>query len=392
MHMGKCLKNGAGFDLNLYNTVVQSTPTQNIFLSPASISLALGMTAAGAGGSTLKQMLTVLNVKTLDELSKRSTQISAFITSATDDEKMKIKVANRLYIQKKFSVKQNYMDLLQSTYMSSIERVDFETNPSATVNLINSWVESQTNNMIKDLLSSDDVNSGTRLILVNCIYFKGQWVKSFNADETTKDNQFYLEDGTTIPDYTLMVQKQKFNYVDATNELNARILHIPYQNSKNDMNFVFTIILPNENEKLANVESKLLNDKTLKQLNKNQEKTVVKLYLPKFKMDYELSVKETLNKLGIQDAFDGNRADFSGITGDQSLFLSDIKHKARIEVTELGTEAAAATAAIIMMKAAIQRPQLIEFRCDRPFLFMIREQNSDITLFQGRFMKPVAAE
>ncbi|CAF0807015.1 unnamed protein product [Didymodactylos carnosus] len=109
-------------------------------------------------------------------------------------------------------------------------------------------------------------------------------------------------------------------------------------------------------------------------------------------MDYELSVKETLNKLGIQDAFDGNRADFSGITGDQSLFLSDVKHRARIEVTELGTEAAAATAAIIMTKAAIQLPQLIEFRCDRPFLFMIREQNSDITLFQGRFMKPVAVE
>ncbi|CAF1611788.1 unnamed protein product, partial [Didymodactylos carnosus] len=161
------------FGWNLYRELIKSTSTENIFFSPASISVVLSMTAAGANGTTLKEMLTTLNVSTINDMTVRAHKIASIIESS-DSNEIKLKLANKIFIQMHFNISQTYKSLLEQEYLSSITSVDYKTRPVEATSQINQWVEKQTNNLIKGLLSPHDVTSATKLILVNCIYFKGK--------------------------------------------------------------------------------------------------------------------------------------------------------------------------------------------------------------------------
>ncbi|CAF1616494.1 unnamed protein product, partial [Didymodactylos carnosus] len=217
-----------------------------------------------------------------------------------------------------------------------------------------------------------------------------QWVRAFDERNTNKHNIFHTDDGTEIPNFTLMYAKDAYFYYDGTNELNARILNIPYKSHGNSQ-FVFTVILPNHNVKLSDVESKLYASNDMKEIYAKLRHTGnIKLWLPKFKIEYRFVLNNMLQKLGMHDAFNNN-ANFSGISNEENLEISKVIHKAFVEVNELGTEAAAATAVVSSMSGARLppvKPLSIEFRCDRSFIYMIREHGSSITLFQGRFIKP----
>ncbi|CAF1379277.1 unnamed protein product [Didymodactylos carnosus] len=366
----------------------------NVIISPASVAFALSSAAAGANGTTLQQILLLIDEKsTIDQLLN-PTREQTHLLKSSNSEHIKLKLANRIYVNHNFKINETYVNRLREYIDSDIISVDFEQNASGTVQELNLWIKQKTKYLINELLKPNDIKPGyTQLIFINCIYFKGDWKYSFDTSKTEHNYLFYVDDGTIITNVTLMYQDRVFfKYLDASPELDAQIVHIPYKNnnfSDSGGEFLFTIILPNRGIKLSNVQNKLNYYRILKQIfdYDNQQEAELRLYLPKFRIEYEfLTVKETLKEMGMTDAFDG-RADFSGITNG-GLAIDDVKHKSVINVDETGSEAAATTALLYGRGGFLPHEQPIEFKCDRPFLFLIHEKESGLVLFAGKYQKP----
>ncbi|CAF1276465.1 unnamed protein product [Rotaria sordida] len=354
------------FGLKLYSTVSQNKKNENIFLSPASISLAMSMCTIGAQQETLNQMLKTFEVSSRKELIKTAEQIMHIFSIANQDKQVQLKLANRLYAQKAYQLQEEYLKIVQNSFKADIKLEDFENEGAQAVQRINTWVEQQTNNLIRNLLSIKDVTPETRLIIINSIYFKGTWIKEFNKNLTNENADFHETNGK-ISKVALMHQREKFAYAE-DNDLRVQIVHVPYKSENKDIEFVFTVILPNRGVQLDVVEQKLASqpDSMQKLLSHQNTRTEeLHLYLPKFKMEATFELSDILQQLGMKDAFSSYKANFTG------------------------SEAAAATAIIIGIYASINPPpQPIEFKADRPFLFFIRESRQNIVLFSGRFISP----
>ncbi|CAF1157021.1 unnamed protein product [Rotaria sordida] len=354
------------FGLKLYSTVNQNKKNENIFLSPASISLAMSMCTVGAQQETLNQMLKTFEVSSRKELIKTAEQIMHIFSIANQDKQVQLKLANRLYAQKAYQLQEEYLKIVQNSFKADIKLEDFENEGAQAVQRINTWVEQQTNNLIRNLLSIKDVTPETRLIIINSIYFKGTWIKEFNKNLTNENADFHETNGK-ISKVALMHQREKFAYAE-DNDLRVQIVHVPYKSENKDIEFVFTVILPNRGVQLDVVEQKLASqpDSMQKLLSHQNIRTEeLHLYLPKFKMEATFELSDILQQLGMKDAFSSYKANFTG------------------------SEAAAATAIIIGIYASINPPpQPIEFKADRPFLFFIRESRQNIVLFSGRFISP----
>ncbi|CAF1444953.1 unnamed protein product [Rotaria sp. Silwood1] len=385
------------FGLKLYSSVSQNKKNENIFLSPASISLAMSMCAVGAQQETLNQMLQAFEVSSGNELIKTVEQIMDIFSIATQDKQVQLKLANRLYAQKAYQLQEEYLKIVQIFFKADMKLEDFENESAQAVQRINTWVEQQTNNLIRNLLSTRDVTPDTRLIIINSIYFKGTWIKEFNKNLTNQNANFYETNGK-ISKVTLMHQKGQFAYAE-NNDLHVQIVHVPYKSENKDVEFVFTVILPNRGVQLDVVEQNLASQPDLMQKLFSREKTrteELNLYLPKFKMETTFELSDVLQQLGMKDAFNGHKANFSGIVSTKNnqnrLYISKIIHKAFIDVNEQGSEAAAATAVVISVftTSVHEQPHPIEFKADRPFLFFIRESRQNIVLFSGRFISPPA--
>ncbi|CAF0911670.1 unnamed protein product [Adineta steineri] len=368
------------FGLKLYSTVSEGQKDQNIFLSPASIALAMSMCTVGARKETLNQMLKALEASTTAQLTSTAEQVMRVFSIADQDKQVQLKLANRLYAQKAYKLQEDYLKQVQSSFAADIKLEDFENESAKVVQTINAWVEEQTNKLIKNLLSPNDVTSDTRLIIINCIYFKGTWVKQFDENATNEQADFHEANGKTSK-VKLMYKKDKYAYAE-NKDLGVQIAHLPYKSDNRDVQFVFTVILPKQGVSLSDVEKKLTSKPDLMQEVLNHQGTTTQellLYLPKFKMEATFTLNDVLKQLGIQDAFDPNAADFTGIVSKQDdmagLYISKVIHKAFIDVNEKGSEAAAATAVIMLRSCCVRRqdPDPIEFKADHPFLFMIRE-------------------
>ncbi|CAF3059647.1 unnamed protein product [Rotaria sp. Silwood2] len=383
------------FGLKLYSTVNQNKKNENIFLSPASVSLAMSMCAVGAQQETLNQMLKAFEVSSKNELIKTAEQIMNIFSIANQDKQVQLKLANRLYAQKAYQLQEEYLKIVQNSFKADIKLEDFENESTQAVQRINTWVEQQTNNLIRNLLSTRDVTPDTRLIVINSIYFKGTWIKEFNKNFTKQNANFYETNGK-ISTVALMYQKGTFAYAE-NNDLHVQIVHVPYKSENKDVEFVFTVILPNRGVQLDVVEQKLASQPDLMQKLFSRENTRTEeliLYLPKFKMETTFELSDVLQQLGMKDAFNDHKANFTGIVSAKNnqnrFYISKIIHKALIDVNEQGSEAAAATAVIIMSFTTSfhQQPHPIEFKADRPFLFFIRESRQNTVLFCGRFISP----
>ncbi|CAF1091871.1 unnamed protein product [Rotaria sordida] len=355
------------FGLKLYSTVSQNKKNENIFLSPASISLAMSMCTVGAQQETLNQMLKTFEVSSRKELIKTAEQIMHIFSIANQDKQVQLKLANRLYAQKAYQLQEEYLKIVQNSFKADIKLEDFE---------------------------NKDVSPETRLIIINSIYFKGTWIKEFNKNLTNENADFH-ETNDKISKVALMHQREKFAYAE-DNDLHVQIIHVPYKSENKDIEFVFTVILPNRGVQLDVVEQKLASqpDSMQKLLSHQNTRTEeLHLYLPKFKMEATFELSDILQQLGMKDAFSSYKANFTGIVNGKNnkdrLYISKVIHKAFIDVNEQGSEAAAATAVIIGIYASINPPpQPIEFKADRPFLFFIRESRQNIVLFSGRFISP----
>lgn len=264
---------------------------------------------------------------------------------------------------------------------------DVRGNSRGAAAIINKWVAEKTDNKVTDIVPADAVNALTRLVIVNAIYFKGNWLKKFDAD-STKDEDFYLSANRSVKVKMMHMSKAKF-YYGTNSELNCQAIELPYTGESLSM----FILLPDQAEtSLSEFEKKLTDDDLVNVMEKfRMRSTEVNLWLPRFSLDEKLGLAEMLAGMGMPDLFAEGVADLSGVDGSKELYVSKVLHRAVLEVNEEGTEAAAATAVVMMMRSAVIPREIVDFRADRPFLFFIHHKATRSVLFLGRLVNPPTA-
>ncbi|XP_039544839.1 leukocyte elastase inhibitor-like isoform X1 [Pimephales promelas] len=423
------------FSLNLFKKISKENASGNVFFSPVSISSALAMVSLGARGNTAAQMIKVLGFNNpppaqamMQQAQKpqitcgvkdqhgpsmmqqtQKPQLPAEFLKCPDQRvagrkpedqihssfnkfmselnkpgvPYALSLANRLYGEQSYQFVEKFLNDAKIYYEAGLEKVDFKNKPEAARVNINKWVEKKTQAKIKDLVPQGAIDAMTRLVLVNAIYFKGNWEKKF-PKETTSDGQFKLNKNQTKP-VKMMHQKAKFP-LGFIEEINSQVLELPYVGK----NLSMLIILPNEMEDdttgLQKLEKALTYEKLMEwtkpEVMRQQE---VQISLPRFKMEEKYDMKSLLISMGMEDVFDEKKVNLSGMSSNNDQVLSKVIHKAFVEVNEEGTEAAAATGAIMMTRCLVI-PQF--FNADHPFLFFIRHNPTKSILFYGRFCSP----
>lgn len=364
------------FAFDLYAELRKSAEGKNVFFSPYSISTALAMTYEGARGKTAEEMQSVFHFPTDGKLRK-----SAFAAIHNQlnkpDSKFKLSIANSLWAQKDYKFLSEYLTTLQQYYAGKATNLDFVGATEESRGTINKWVEDKTNDKIKNLLPQGSLTPLTRLVLTNAIYFKGTWIKQFDKSQT-KDGDFRVSSTSTIkvPMMHPADKNATFNYAETSD---LKILEMPYEGGKLSM----LVLLPKGD--LSLLEPSLSLDKINDWKSKLREQRVDVL-MPKFTLDTKYPMNGTLAQMGMPTAFDEDRADFSGMTGAKSLYISAVIHQAFVDVNEEGTEAAAATAVVMSGKSV--PPPVPIFRADHPFIFVIQDKANGNILFIGRVANP----
>jgi serpin B len=358
-------------------------PNTNIFFSPYSISTAVAMTYVGARGNTKKQISNTLHFPTNQkQLDAAFHYLINQINQASKHKNISIHTANSIWAQQDYPLRAEFTEALKKYYQTELKKVDFKTAYKQVRKQINAWVATQTNQKIQKLVNKRVLNTLTRLVLINAIYFKANWANPFDPKDT-KNAPFWItkKKKVAVP----MMNKKQFSGYMETKQL--QILQLPYQgagkyNDKNRLSM--TILLPRKKNGLAKLE-KMLTASKLDKLFKQLDWQKVQVSLPKFKINSKFNLSRTLQRLGMTDAFN-SKADFSGIDGTKNLSLDSVIHQAFVEVNEKGTEAAAATAIFMTRGLA---PKVPEFRADHPFIFLIRHNDSGNILFMGRVVNPI---
>lgn len=361
---------------------MQAVPGNQIF-SPASIAVALEMTYAGARGETAAQMGGVLGVEEADALHEAAGNVLA---SWNDPSRSAytLRVANRLFGERRFMFRQPFVDLTASMYSAPLEALDFVTNADRSRVHINEWVARQTNDRIRDLIPPGSIDGLTRLVLANAVYFLARWERPFEPNDTDR-RPFFVAANRSVQAPT-MQQSESFRYAEVPG---AQVLEMPYRGGE----IAMTIVLPTERMGLAAIERELDADRLAKWIAALGKERVA-VSLPKFRVEPgSISMTDHLRALGMPLAFDPQRADFDGMAprdaSQDALYVSDVFHKAFVEVDEDGTQAAAASAVVMTMRSASMFARhSVVFNADHPFLFLIRDTRSGAILFMGRLVDP----
>ncbi|XP_043082731.1 serpin peptidase inhibitor, clade B (ovalbumin), member 1, like 3 isoform X1 [Puntigrus tetrazona] len=370
------------FSLSLFQKISEGNASSNVFYSPLSISAALSMLSLGAGGNTASQMSRTLHFPEAEgEIHAGFTKLLSELNRA--GAPYALSLASRLYGEQSFAFVEKFLSDTKTLYGAELESVDFISNADASRVNINTWVEKQTQDKIKDLLAEGDVDSLTRLVLVNAIYFKGSWEKKF-TEEHTREQQFKINKNES-KHVKMMFQKAKFRLAFIP-DLNCQILELPYAGKDLSMLIMLPNAMEDDTTGLQKLESALTYENFVEWTRPDMMDLLeVEVSLPRFRMEETYDMKALLVGLGMVDAFDSQRADFSGLSPNNDLVLSKVVHKSFVEVNEEGTEAAAATGAVMMMRC-LMRPE--RFCADHPFLFFIRHNPSKSILFYGRVCSP----
>jgi serpin B len=378
-----------------------ATGNENLCVSPFSIESALGMTFAGADGETRTEMARVLHFPSdasrvatsfaslqhsLEEMTVKTAElVKKSKEFGGPSEPITLNIANCLFAQKDYDFRQDFLSLVKQNYGAAFEPLDFTANPAAAAQHINNWVADQTRDKIRDLIPADALNKLTRLVLANALYLKAPWADAF-SEKTTQPESFHVRGGAPV-NVPMMRKTARFGYAKREG---FSAVSLPYVGD----NLQFVVVLPDEVNGLHAVESKLTAD-VLAQCAK-LEAQEVNLHLPKFKLEPPTTaLAETLQALGMKSAFDipQGSANFDKMAPrkpNDYLYISNVFHKTFIAVDEKGTEAAAATAVVMMRATAIARPKPppIEVKVDRPFVYAIQHVPSGACLFLGRVTDP----
>jgi serpin B len=361
------------YSIDLYSKL--KTDNENLFISPLSTYYALLIGFEGARNETKLEFERVLHIDNNEYLSGFPTFSENLITWR--DSSNYLNISNAIWIQKDFSITIDYKNNITQKYSSDLKTIDFKQKINAS-NEINDWVTDKTNGLIKNIISPNDINDYTRLIISNAIYFIGKWDNEFDK-KLTKPDDFYSFDKS----------KSEINFMNKTEYLSY------YEN--NDFQFIskpyegndksFCIILPKTRYGLTDIENELTNS-TIHTILNNTNYLQVRLTIPKFKLETNYSLIEPLKKLGLDKAFKPE-ADFSGITTEEPLMINKVNHKAYIKIDEEKTEAAAATIIAMMTGSAggsMPKPKI--FKADHPFTFMIIDNKTKGIIFIGRYARP----
>ncbi len=374
----EAVRGSNAFAVDLYAQL--SKQPGNLFFSPESISTAFGMAYAGARGQTATEMQHVFHFTLPPD--RLHPAMGALLAEMNASHKgYELRVADALWAQQDANFEASYLKLVQSDYGAGFHRVNFKVSPETVRATINAWVENQTNDKIKDLLSPGVLSQSTRLVLTNAIYFKGDWQDQFDKEATQKE-EFHLS-ATQWVTTPMMHRTGGYSYYDGGT---FQALELPYAGNEISM----VVLLPKEKEGLASLEQLFISGGAGDWIQNLEPADKVILSLPRFTMTQQFELSSALSAMGMAQAF-SDSADFSGMTGKPEFTISAAIHKAFIDVDEQGTEAAAATA--IVMRATAMRyeapePPPIVFRADHPFLFILLDTQSGSMLFLGRVADP----
>jgi len=361
------------FALDIFKKVIESsTESENVIISPLSISSALSMTLNGANGATRDAMLATLGMNGLtpEKINNSYKDLTEALLNV--DKRVLISIANSVWTEKNFVVKKPFTDILTQYY--NAESKSFDITDPLVPNQINSWIESKTNGLIKNMI--DKLDQSTVMLLINAIYFKGKWNSQFDKDKTVQGS-FYKTGGETAQ-VPMMKQTSEFKVYNGEG---FTLAEFPYGQA----NFVMDVLLPDDNNGIKSIIP-LINDNSFKGWISQLSERKTDLSFPKFKYGYKKDLNDILTDMGMGIAFTDN-ADFSNIS-DMDLLISIVKHQAFIETNEEGSEAAAATIVGISTTSMPAGPYILNI--DHPFLYIIRETSTNSILFMGRVGDPLA--
>ncbi|XP_008838887.1 serpin B11 isoform X1 [Nannospalax galili] len=383
----------AEFCLDVFKQLSSSNVGENIFFSPLSLFYALSMILLGTRGQSAEQMEKVLHyehfskylkpeMKDSRECSRAGRMHSEFGVLLSQinqpNSNYTLSIANRLYGTKAITFHQQYLRCSEKLYQAKLQAVDFELSTEETRKTINAWVESKTNGKVTNLFGKGTIDPSSVMVLVSAIYFKGQWQNKFQERKTVKA-PFHMSVGKSVM-VKMMYQTGRFKLANIKKP-QMQVLELPYSN--NNLNMI--ILLPHGMANVKQIERQL-NVRTLQEWtnSSNMVESEVEVCIPRFKLEMKYELNSLLKSLGMKNIFNVAAADFSGMSPDKGLYLSKVIHKSYVDVTEEGTEAAAATGESVAVKRLLIP---VQFMADQPFLFIIRDLFGHI-LFAGKFASP----
>lgn len=362
------------FGFKLFSEIQKSQSNKNVFVSPISIAIALSMTYNGAGGETQEAMAKTLNFQgmSLEEINQANKELGILLNNLNPETQLNI--ANSIWTGKGISFSPSFLQVNQDFYQSQVRKIDF-SHPES-LKIINNWVKDKTEGKIEKIIQ--DLNYNDVMVLLNAIYFKGNWNQQF-SEYFTREMRFYLANGTQ-KQHPIMFQSSRHLYYQ-----NEYFQAVSLRYTKGLISMY--IFLPMEQVGLEGFYQ-VLNEENWKNWMLKFRHNKINLGLPKFKTEYEVTLNDALKSLGMKIAFDKSAADFSGMGPiPPNLYISEVKHKTFVEVNETGTEAAAVTGSRIkLMSSTIE--QTVDMLINRPFFFLIRDNDSGTILFMGEITNP----
>ncbi|MDM8099010.1 serpin family protein [Oceanobacillus oncorhynchi] len=346
----------------------------NVFISPISIWTALNMTYHGADGKTKAEMEEVLGLENIDSDALLSADHDLLMEQAADNQEVELYLANAVWFREDMEINAAYQEALETYYQAKID-------PLTTADAINDWVAEQTNDRIDHM--ADDISPDLILFLLNAVYFQGDWTYPF--DETlTEEQEFSLEDGSTIETPMMTLYKKDLHYWE---DENVQVVSLPYEEEET---IQMQIFLPSEDTSFSNFREDFSLEKWQESMDA-LEQQIGTVLLPSFTLEYESELNDFFIHLGMEQAFDPNQADLSNMfegTDASDAYISRIFHKTFIDVDEEGTEAAGATSVEVEETSAVLE-DTFTMNINRPFLFTITNTEEDIILFMGSIEQPV---
>ncbi|KAJ3674361.1 hypothetical protein LUZ60_004977 [Juncus effusus] len=378
------------FSLRLAHHLIASSAT-NLVFSPLSLHAALSLVAAGAKGATLAQILSVLNsdsIKSVSDLGKLAAEIvDLVLADGSGSGGPKLVFANGVWFDQSLKLKDGFKEIVTKDYKAETKSVDFLTKANEAASEVNSWAEKATNGLIKNLLEPGSVDQTTRLVLSNALYFKGSWTEKFDQSKT-QNSDFHLLDDTKIQVPFMTSSKKQF--VSSFNDFS--VLKMPYCQGTDKRQFSMYIFLPHSKSGISIpglTEKMFTVPDFLNRHNPTKKISLEKFKIPKFKISYGFEGSAILKKLGLELPFSQNAelTEMIDSSVGNNLCVSSVFHKSFVEVNEEGTEAAAASAAVVVLRAIFME-QKEEFVADRPFVFVIKEEMTGVVLFVGQVLDP----
>jgi serpin B len=368
------VESGNSFAFDIFRKVLEnSDESENVIISPLSISYALSMTLNGANGTTRDAMLEALRVSgiTPDEINNSLSSLTDALL--TVDKRVIMNIANSVWTENDFAVKKSFTDILTNYY--DAEAGSFDIEDATAPDKINAWIEDRTNGLIKKMV--EKLNENTVMLIINAVYFKGKWKSEFDPDETSQ--KIFFKPGGTNAEVPMMSQKADFKIYAGDG---FRMGEFPYGQG----NFVMDIILPDSQSGTSGILPSIT-DEAFSLWTGQQSTVEVNFQLPQFKYGYKKQFRDILSDMGMAIAFTDN-ADFTNIASFPPLLINDVTHQAFIETNEEGTEAAAAT--IVDVGTTSVGPQPFEFNANHSFIYIIRETETNSVIFMGRVADPLA--